>query len=403
MAAHLSIKASQVFGSLQRPIVVVDHTHMASPKGMLELLPGRYSYDHSKASHCHKLLCDVIDSLGKASAQSQGLPGPITSAVKMAGSHDQRLYLLIDSSIDQIVGLLKVGKKKLFINDPRKNGQFDSALVECLPFCILDFYVAEGQQRRGHGRRIFDEMLSTEGISVAHIAVDRPSPKMISFLNRHYKLTNPHTQRNNYTIFDSFFTPGNPAFANSNNGRRSSAYRQDLKKSFSTENLANTRQNYAAAPLKPRDFYAQQHNQQLPRQLPPLPGMGGGRSQYNVPSSADIVNKNRFEQQQNLEQQLHQLPRSASNTQVHHETPPKLQRDQIPDSYRALFANKPVVQMPLQQNRHQELPQRPSPFSASRTAPYATHFDHHHQQQQQQQQQYQRQHHYQQRRYYKPF
>jgi alpha-tubulin N-acetyltransferase 1 len=52
-----------------------------------------------------------------------------------------------------VVGLLKTGSKKLFIYD--HNG----VQHELEPLCVLDFYVHESCQRRGYGRKVFEEML----------------------------------------------------------------------------------------------------------------------------------------------------------------------------------------------------------------------------------------------------
>ena len=49
------------------------------------------------------------------------------------------------------------------------------------PLCVLDFYVHESMQRRGIGRRLFDEMLRTERTEARLLGYDRPSPKLIGF------------------------------------------------------------------------------------------------------------------------------------------------------------------------------------------------------------------------------
>ena len=38
------------------------------------------------------------------------------------------------------------------------------------------------------------------------MAVDRPSPKLLAFLRKHYNLAQPIPQVNNYVICDGFFT-----------------------------------------------------------------------------------------------------------------------------------------------------------------------------------------------------
>lgn len=52
-----------------------------------------------------------------------------------------------------VVGLLKVGRKKLFV--------FDAAGVhhEMKPLCVLDFYVHESKQRMGCGKALYEYML----------------------------------------------------------------------------------------------------------------------------------------------------------------------------------------------------------------------------------------------------
>lgn len=59
--------------------------------------------------------------------------------------------------------------------------------------CILDFYVAEACQRQGIGRQLFQAVLQDlgPGCPPALLAYDRPSPKLLTFLNKHYG-TGPH-------------------------------------------------------------------------------------------------------------------------------------------------------------------------------------------------------------------
>jgi alpha-tubulin N-acetyltransferase 1 len=51
------------------------------------------------------------------------------------------------------IGILKIGQKKLFIQN--KIGQ----TIEISPTCVLDFYVHESVQRGGHGKHLFEIML----------------------------------------------------------------------------------------------------------------------------------------------------------------------------------------------------------------------------------------------------
>ncbi|KAM8793810.1 LOW QUALITY PROTEIN: alpha-tubulin N-acetyltransferase 1 [Eudromia elegans] len=94
----------------------------------------------------------VIDELGRASARAQGLPVPVTSAARLERS-PHVLYVLRDAVGRGVIGFLKVGYKRLFLLD----GGGRQAPAE--PLCVLDFYVHETRQRRGHGRELFQHML----------------------------------------------------------------------------------------------------------------------------------------------------------------------------------------------------------------------------------------------------
>ena len=82
----------------------------------------------------------------------------------------------------QVVGMLKVGRKKLFLLDAAGKPH------ELSPMCVLDFYVTETRQRTGCGKRLFEAMLRREQVEPRSLAVDRPSEKLISFLRKHYSL-----------------------------------------------------------------------------------------------------------------------------------------------------------------------------------------------------------------------
>ena len=151
----------------------------------------------------------------KTLLKAQGLRAPITSAIKLKHNEDQRLYIMreIQQSEDQtqdkndlhdeyetekfdrtqrmnerrlrkfhqydqefkygaggltgyesmsgnetyvVVGILKVGTKKLFLND--EYGRH----IEVSPLCVLDFYIHETYRRRGYGKRLFDFMLAVK-------------------------------------------------------------------------------------------------------------------------------------------------------------------------------------------------------------------------------------------------
>ncbi|XP_070275110.1 alpha-tubulin N-acetyltransferase 1 isoform X2 [Myotis yumanensis] len=148
-------------------------------------------------------LMTIVDELGKASAKAQHLPAPITSASRMQ-SNRHVMYVLKDSSArpagkGAIIGFLKVGYKKLFVLDDRE------AHNEVEPLCILDFYIHETLQRHGHGRELFQYMLQKERVEPHQLAIDRPSQKLLKFLNKHYNLETTVPQVNNFVIFEGFF------------------------------------------------------------------------------------------------------------------------------------------------------------------------------------------------------
>ncbi|CAL8295752.1 unnamed protein product [Merluccius merluccius] len=147
-------------------------------------------------------MASVIDELGKASSKAQQLPAPITSACKLQ-SNRHYLYLIKDETSNgghgAGVGFLKVGYKKLFLLNQR------GAHIEAEPLCVLDFYITESLQRHGYGLELFDFMLQHKQVEPALMAYDRPSAKFLSFLAKHYCLTQSVPQVNNFVVYDGFF------------------------------------------------------------------------------------------------------------------------------------------------------------------------------------------------------
>ncbi|XP_047460728.1 alpha-tubulin N-acetyltransferase 1 isoform X4 [Mugil cephalus] len=157
-------------------------------------------------------IATLIDELGRASAKAQQLTAPITSASKLQSQRHQ-LFLLKDGERNGgrgvIVGFLKVGYKKLFLLDQQ------GVHIETEPLCVLDFYIAENLQRHGYGLELFDFMLKHKNVEPVLMAYDRPSPKFLSFLAKHYCLTQSVPQVNNFVVFEGFFlnragTPSSP-------------------------------------------------------------------------------------------------------------------------------------------------------------------------------------------------
>lgn len=167
-----------------------------------DLIPVGYRgrYNHSLVQ---QQVSAVLDVMGEASAKAQGLKTAITSGVKFRTAEDQTAYILVDkfgnSGKGSVIGLLKVGRKKLFLLDELGKPN------ELMPQCVLDFYVAERRQRSGQGSKLFQYMLREEGADPRYLAVDRPSIKLVSFLRKHYGLVNTIPQVNNYVIFSGFF------------------------------------------------------------------------------------------------------------------------------------------------------------------------------------------------------
>ncbi|KAM4539671.1 alpha-tubulin N-acetyltransferase 1 isoform 4-T4 [Odontesthes bonariensis] len=184
---------------------------MEFPFDVNQLFSERISVlDHNLVAGCKSAgradlqahIATVIDELGRASAKAQQLPAAITSASKLQ-SQKHQLYLLkageSSGGREVVVGFLKVGYKKLFLLD--RHGVH----VEAEPLCVLDFYVAENLQRYGHGLELFDFMLQHKSLKPVLMAYDRPSPKFLSFLGKHYCLTQSVPQVNNFVVFDGFF------------------------------------------------------------------------------------------------------------------------------------------------------------------------------------------------------
>ena len=137
----------------------------------------------------------TIDAMGRASASAQALKAVITTPAKFAHSSD-RIYLHLTPSQRRVNGLLRTGKKRLFIRDELAN------IAEIEPVCVLDFFVHESCQRQGVGQTLFEFMLACEGNqSPARYGYDRPSHKLLSFLSKHYALTNYVPQNNNFVVF----------------------------------------------------------------------------------------------------------------------------------------------------------------------------------------------------------
>ena len=139
---------------------------------------------------------EILNSMGEASSRAQQLNTTITSAHKFFISNHR---IFIKAEQNKVLGFIKVGNKKLFLRDRNFNYH------EVNTLCVLDFYVHESTQRRGIGKQLFDYMLKFEKKIPTELAYDRPSDKLLSFLNKYFGLNNYIPQNNNYVVFDEFF------------------------------------------------------------------------------------------------------------------------------------------------------------------------------------------------------
>ncbi|KAL5034510.1 hypothetical protein BDV3_004074 [Batrachochytrium dendrobatidis] len=199
-----------------------------------------------KSQQALEKIVEIIDEVGIASAKAQGLRAPVTSILKLKHNPNQRIYImrtdfdakhntktgdqdstdtlqshqsksmsesldfhfnavglakysqLIDSRKQVVVGLLKVGLKKLFLVD-----EFGRQ-IEINALCVLDFYIHESSQRLGYGKRLFEYMLAIEFCSASELCYDRPSSKFLAFLKKHYDLHESIPQSNYFTVFKQF-------------------------------------------------------------------------------------------------------------------------------------------------------------------------------------------------------
>jgi len=157
------------------------------------------SLDRLKGSE-RQTFVQLIGRMGEESRVAQGLRTVLTSIEKLA-TPNTRLYIASRRTQGrvQIVGILKMGFKNLFVRMP------NSSFKELHPLCCLDFYVHSSIQRGGHGKRLFNTMISMEGTPPHRIAYDRPSPKLVGFLRKHFSLSSFTPQENNFVVFHQYF------------------------------------------------------------------------------------------------------------------------------------------------------------------------------------------------------
>ena len=187
---------------------------------------------------------EILNSMGEASSRAQRLNTTITSAHKFFISNHR---IFIKAEQNKVLGFIKVGSKKLFLRDRGFNYH------EVNTLCVLDFYVHESTQRRGIGKELFDYMLKFEKKIPTELAYDRPSDKLLNFLNKYFGLNNYIPQNNNYVVFDEFFdlisnTNNNITYDNDTNraiNRLNNNYREiENNKNYEMQNTLNKRNDY---------------------------------------------------------------------------------------------------------------------------------------------------------------
>lgn len=167
------------------------------------LIPPGFQGDVRAVRTMQDCLSKLIDTMGEQSAMAQGLNRVITTAEKLRNSPTHTLYLLKDpngkSGQGEVIGLLKVGHKHLFLFDERDQ------VREVEPLCVLDFYVVRDRQRSGYGQVLFNYMLHDMEVSAHELAIDGPSVKMEQFLSKNYDVDRLMRQNNNFAVAPQFF------------------------------------------------------------------------------------------------------------------------------------------------------------------------------------------------------
>uniref|UniRef100_A0A6B2E4U0 Alpha-tubulin N-acetyltransferase n=1 Tax=Phlebotomus kandelakii TaxID=1109342 RepID=A0A6B2E4U0_9DIPT len=164
------------------------------------LLPSGYYEDRRAVLDATSKVSEILNDIGEASAQAQGLTRPVTTAQKLRNS-DHMVYLMSEKNGKNgvVTGLLKVGVKSLYVFD----GDGETHKVNAP--CVLDFYIHESRQRAGLGKVLFQYMLDQENYQPQQLAIDRPSDKLVGFLRKHYSLSKTIPQMNNFVVYEEFF------------------------------------------------------------------------------------------------------------------------------------------------------------------------------------------------------
>ena len=218
---------------------------------------------------------EILNSMGEASSRAQQLNTTIASAHKFFISNHR---IFIKAEQNKVLGFIKVGSKKLFLRDRNYNYHEVNAL------CALDFYVHESTQRRGIGKQLFDYMLKFEKKIPTELAYDRPSPKLLSFLRKHFGLTDFIQQNNNYVVFDEFFSlissNNNVTYDNDTN-RAIKNLTTPKNNNFENNNYENMNSNYRNNNFENNNNYRNNNYQNNNNQIPNMNDNNDSNLRYN--------------------------------------------------------------------------------------------------------------------------
>ena len=170
--------------------------------GALKLHPGP---DHiailtpENCRGCNEDVKKLINEMGTMSSTVQGLNHVITTySAFMSGNNT--IYMLLSDDQREALGFVKVGYRHLFFWD-----HFGAQREYMNILCLLDFFVHPSTQRKGYGKKLIDKMLATENKEMKEIPIDKPSPLCLSFMKKHFGLSQFTPQSNNYVIFEQFW------------------------------------------------------------------------------------------------------------------------------------------------------------------------------------------------------
>ena len=161
----------------------------------------------------------AIDHLATLSAQAQGLRrGAISTVARVLNSREDHSLYILALTPNHPIGLIKVGRKHLWVSTDGllaeggggDGGGCGGGMRETDALCLLDFYVHESRQRQGLGAFFFRAVLreeeeEEEGVA-CRLAYDRPSARLLPFLEKHFGLVGGRRQHNHFMLFPGFFS-----------------------------------------------------------------------------------------------------------------------------------------------------------------------------------------------------